>query len=168
MKALICSINTKYVHSSLAAWCLAAGIEKYASEVEYEVYETTINDSIENIKNEIEKRSFDIIGFCTYIWNLKYVNELCEYVKNRKIVKTVLGGPEVAHNIEENLQKEYVDYIISGEGELSFAKLCKGEPVESIEGLSYKVDKKIKTNPTCKNLSTPPYPYVKKYFDSQT
>ena len=106
MKALICSLNSKYIHSSLAPWCLAGGIEEYTTDVEYDVLECTINESFEDVCKKISSIDFDIIGFCTYIWNVNYVEKLCEYVKSVKQAVVVLGGPEAGYNVESFLKKE--------------------------------------------------------------
>lgn len=166
MKVLICSINSKYIHSSLAAWCLAAGMERYGENIEYEIFESTINEPVEEIKKKLTKKSFDLIGFCTYIWNLAYVDELCCYIKSTKNVITVLGGPEVGFNPYEHLKKEYVDYVISGEGEKSFALLASGSEPSTIKGVSYKSKGKIMISEPFVDESDPPSPYISDYFDA--
>ena len=146
MNALICSINSKYIHSSLAAWCLKAGIEKYSPLTKCDVFECTINESIQDIKSKLDLKTYDVIGFCTYIWNVDYVLKLCEHIKRTKKAKIVLGGPEVGYAVEKYLNKDYIDFIITGEGEKTFARLCEGEDFEKIEGLSYKKENKIIQN----------------------
>lgn len=165
MKVLICAVNSKYIHSSLAPWCLAGGLEKYATNVEYEVFECTINESIGSIKEKLIEKNFDLIGFCTYIWNVGYVDELCKYIKQEKDAITVLGGPEVSYNASEHLKKDYVDYVITGEGEKSFAYLVNGEEPSTIPGLSYKKDGKVINNDPAFDIDDPPSPYVKSYFE---
>lgn len=166
MKVLICSINSKYIHSSLAAWCLASGINKYGKNVECEIFESTINESIEEIKKKLAKKSFDLIGFCTYIWNLTYVDELCCYIKNTKNVITVLGGPEVSFNPFDHLKKEYVDYVISGEGEKSFALLASGVDPSTIDGVSYKREDKMIISKPFVDECDPPSPYTHEYLNT--
>ena len=143
MRVLICSINSKYIHSSLAPWCLAAGLEKYAPEIEYKVLEMTINENQQALFDKISNESFDLIGFSTYIWNLKTVNELCRYAKEIKGAITVLGGPEVSYNAIEHLKNDFVDFVISGEGERPFAELCLGINPGKIKGVSYKKNGEI-------------------------
>ena len=81
MKVLICALNTKYVHSSLAPWCLAAGIEQYAKGVEWEIYESTVNEDYDTVLDAIMQYDFDLIGFCTYIWNIERVLSLSKRIK---------------------------------------------------------------------------------------
>jgi hypothetical protein len=92
MKVLICALNTKYVHSSLAPWCLKAGVDAY-TDCECKVYESTINESPEKILSCILSEEFDIIGFCTYIWNKETVLYLSEKIKEMRGTTLVLGDP---------------------------------------------------------------------------
>ena len=166
MKALICAINSKYIHSSLAPWCLGAGLERYARQVEYEVAEGTINEEQSVILNRLKLDNYDVVGFCTYIWNVSYVMELCKAIKKDYNIKIVLGGPEVSHNAEEYLQNYDIDYIISGEGELPFARLCRGDAINEIEGLCYRNGDEFVIKAPYVSFDEPPSPYTKKYFDS--
>ena len=90
MKALICAINSKYIHSSLAVWYLAGGVEKFAPNTTAEVIEATINEDFEKIYQRISEKSFDIIGFSTYIWNLDIVIKLAERLKQERNIKIIL------------------------------------------------------------------------------
>ena len=165
MKVTVCAINSKYIHSSLAPWCLAGGLEKYAPEIEYNVIEGTINENVDDIFDRIISENSDVIGFCTYIWNKKIVLSLCEKIKACKNVTIVLGGPEVSYNPEEILSDTNVDFVLSGEGELSFAQLCKGTNKKEISGLCYRNGNEIITSESCIFENDPPSPYVDKYFE---
>ena len=166
MKALICSINSKYIHSSLAPWCLAGGLEKYAPMVEYQVVEGTINERVEDVFERLPLAEYNLIGFCTYIWNISFVLKLCNLIKNKYEVKIVLGGPEVSYNANEILENQNIDYVLSGEGEFPFAQLCNGESKESIKGLCYRDGDKIIVSEPYVSFDEPPSPYVDKYFES--
>ena len=49
-KALICTLNSKYIHSSLAPWCLYTACKKeLGDEYEVKVAEGTINEKEEEI-----------------------------------------------------------------------------------------------------------------------
>ena len=166
MNALICSINSKYIHSSLAPWCLAGGIEEYSPTTNYMVVEGTINEKIEDVLKRLPVEKYDIIGFCTYIWNKSFVLELCNLIKNKCEIKIALGGPEVSYNAAEILENPDIDYVISGEGELPFALLCTGEKPSKIKGLCYKNDGKIIVSEPYISEKEPPSPYVDQYFES--
>jgi radical SAM superfamily enzyme YgiQ (UPF0313 family) len=124
--AVIVSLNSKYVHSSLAAWYLLAGVEKYCkSGVTAGVAEGTVNEDIDTVAERILEKKPDIIGLSCYIWNIAFVKKLLPVLKKAlPDAVVVLGGPEVSYNAGEILRDEpLVDYVLSGEGELPFALL---------------------------------------------
>ena len=165
MKALLCAINSKYIHSTLAVWYMASGINKYAPGVKAKVLEATINEDNEKILEKILSYNFDIIGFSTYIWNKEMVLLLAEKLKEKKNVKIVLGGPEVSYNASELLEKyPFIDYILCGEGEKSFAQLCNGVPLNIIDNLCYRDVGKIMRNLEKNETDDPPPPYTEDYF----
>ena len=167
MKALICAINSKYIHSSLAVWYLASGVECFAPNASAEVLEATINEDVEKIYQRILSKKFDIIGFSTYIWNLELVLKLSKRLKEERNVQILLGGPEVSYNSIEILKEHaFVDYVICGEGERTFAKLCNGEPLASINNLTYRENSNIIANPFAFEKCDPPSPYTEKYFEA--
>lgn len=165
MKALICAFNTKYVHSALAPWCLKAGVREYAKDCDCKIFESTINEDSDIILGKILKYDFDLVAFSTYIWNKNLVLKLVKRIKELRNVKVALGGPEVSYNIENMfLEAPYVDYILSGEGEEPFGRLCSGENVESIPGISYIKDGEIIKKTPYVSRFDPPSPYSDEYF----
>jgi radical SAM superfamily enzyme YgiQ (UPF0313 family) len=126
MKTVICMLNSKYIHSSLAPWYLLAGTEFYCDAgIHTEVVESTINADIAETARRIIAEQPNVIGFCCYIWNITYVKQLLKLVK-RELPDAViiLGGPEVSYNAEEILETEpLADFVVSGEGEKPFALL---------------------------------------------
>ncbi len=61
--------------------------------------------------------------------------------------KVVLGGVHAAVMTDEVLADENVDYVVRGEGELTFCELVSGEKAEKILGLSFARDGKHVHNP---------------------
>ena len=167
MKVLICTFNTKYVHSALAPWCLRAGAKKYAPDCECNIFEGTINENTDTLLEKILRYDFDLIAFSTYIWNKKLVLSLAERVKQHRNVKIALGGPEVSYNVCEILSDSpYIDYVLSGEGEEIFGRLCSGENVDEIPGISYRKNDGFVVKPPYVPLETPPSPYCDEYFEA--
>ena len=119
MKIILTTLNSKFIHSNLASRYL----KEYMREIQpIEVLEFTINQSIDSISSEIYKKSPDIVGFSTYIWNIEETLEICQILKlvSPKI-KILLGGPEVSFDGADILEKNpFIDYIIFGEGEDAF------------------------------------------------
>ena len=90
-----------------------------------EILEFVINSSIQTIAEQILEKNPKIIGIATYIWNAFDVGELVKIIKKvspKTII--VLGGPEVSYT-PLRVNFDMADYIICGEGEVSFYNLCK-------------------------------------------
>ncbi len=123
---LLVGINARYSHTALGIYSIKAFLEK--NNVKCELAEYTINDSYEHTFYDIIKKKPDIIGFSTYIWNIKLVERLCDDIKIAlPDVKIVFGGPEAGYS-----DKKYknVDKIISGEGEAEFYKYVTDKKIE--------------------------------------
>ncbi len=172
-KLLICALNSKYIHSSLAPWCLYAGIKAYGNaDIDAKVFESTVNRSLADIKDEICRNKPQIISFCTYIWNINYIKELLPLIKAElSHVKIILGGPEVSFNPVEVMNSlPEVDFILCGEGEESFPALinsiCESSSYENVSGLCTKAGNTLIQNGIAQNKLQPPSPYCKEYFDA--
>ncbi len=151
MKTLLVGINSQYVHSSLALWYIKEYCGKGCGEIK--ILEHTINDRKDLVLSSIFLEKPDVAAFSCYIWNIDYILKLSSNLK--KVLpglKIVLGGPEVSHDGKELMEENpFVDYVISGEGELPFkmllSRLSGGEvPEESIPGLCYRRDGRVCSN----------------------
>ena len=141
-KALICTLNSKYIHASLAPWCLYTCCKKVlGDEYDIKVIEGTINEKEDDVLKRILKEKPDFVGFSCYIWNITKTLELARKLKNEGIT-IALGGPEVSYRQRDVLEKySFVDYVLSGEGEVIFPKLLEAVrlgSVPTIKGLSYR------------------------------
>ena len=151
-KFLLVAINSKYIHSNLAVYCLKAATA-YSDKVY--IREFTINNQLEDILKNIYLEKPDVIGISCYIWNINYVKELLpELNKVLPGVKIWLGGPEVSYNTEEYAGRyENVAGVIKGEGEAVFKKLMdcymegREKDIPSIPGITTVSDGKIIDNP---------------------
>ena len=173
MNVVICCVNSKYIHSSLAAWCLLSQIKHdCGDELHACVVEGTINEKEENVVERLQKHNPDIIGFCCYIWNISYVKRLAETIKKaNKNIQIIFGGPEVSYCAADFLKSyNFVDYIISGEGEYPLVSLinslaCKDKIKNNI-GICYRRgDDIIVSEPYIHNGETLS-PYCDEYFES--
>lgn len=166
MKVVLCAINSKYVHSTLAVWYLLSSIKK-CENVECKVIEGTINEPKDSIYERIAKEKADLVAFSTYIWNKKIVLDLSRRLKNDCEIEILLGGPEVSYNQREMLEKySFVDYIISGEGEEPLYQLLNGNPIEKIDGISFKKGGHVSVKEAYISNNDPPNPYTKEYFEN--
>jgi len=125
MKTVIVALNSKYIHSSLAPWYLKYACGDSCGEIK--VLEYTINDNIEWMLAKTYMEKPDVIAFSCYIWNITQVLKLASDLKKvLPYTPIIFGGPEVSFGPEEvMLNNPFVDYIISGEGEISFSQLLR-------------------------------------------
>ena len=140
MKVVLCSINSKYIHSSLAVWYLFAAAKKAETNHTVKVVESTINNQVEDIVANISRENPDVVGISTYIWNVEYVHKVAHTLKLiNPNIKIFLGGPEASFDAEDLLKNDYIDFIIKGEGEVPFMRLLQEdfatEPKEIIQGV---------------------------------
>ena len=121
MKIILTTLNSRYTHSSIGLRYLYANMQELQDSTE--ILEFSINDAIQSVAEKILLHQPDIIGLGVYIWNVSYISELIHIIKKVSPDTTiVLGGPEVTH--EPFRVKLEADYIIQGEGDLAFYKLC--------------------------------------------
>ncbi|MGE7982821.1 B12-binding domain-containing radical SAM protein [Solibacillus sp. NPDC093137] len=147
MKIILSTLNAKYIHTNLAIRYLKAAA---LPEFDCELAEYTIKDPAFNIVSDLFQKKPDVVGFSCYIWN---INETIAVIRMLKTVlpnvKIVLGGPEVSYDVHEWIRKhEEIDYIIMGEGEVSFKEMLRhfnGEiPLEKVPGICYLEEGKLK------------------------
>ena len=126
VRVVLLSLNSQYVHSSLAPWCLAAGLDRYAAPgFETRVLEGTVNEAPEAVMDRIRAARPQLLGISCAIWNITFIAALLPQIREAfPGCVIVLGGPEVSHRAQDAL-KSYpqADLLIAGEGELPFARL---------------------------------------------
>lgn len=166
MKLLLTTLNTKYAHSNLALKYLFASAAEYQKHIH--IFEFTINHSEDYVFMEILSGEYDIVCFSCYIWNVEKILVLSENLKMaRPDLQILLGGPEVSFDPIPFLSNhKFVDYILTGEGEISFpqfvGEMLSEEPKpEKIRGLVYRMEGKIYVNPPALEMSMEavPFPY---------
>ena len=123
MNVVLSTLNSKFIHSSLALRYLKAYGEAHGQA--YDIVEYTINMPVLHILSDITEHDIDILGFACYIWNIEMTLHVVDMVKAvRPDIKIVLGGPEVSFTADELLTRcPNIDYIVQGEGEEAFHDL---------------------------------------------
>ena len=123
MNVVLSTLNSKFIHSSLALRYLKAYGEAHGQA--YDIVEYTINMPVLHILSDITEHDIDILGFACYIWNIEMTLHVVDMVKAvRPDIKIVLGGPEVSFTADELLERcPNIDYIVQGEGEKAFHAL---------------------------------------------
>ena len=122
-KIVLTTLNSRYSHTAIALRYLYANMQELKDNTLIE--EFTINENVQSIAERILAHRPEIIGISVYIWNATEVHQLIEILK--KIApqsRIVLGGPEAGH-IPHRVDFSKADYIIQGEGDVAFYKLCR-------------------------------------------
>ena len=169
MNVVLSTLNSKFIHSSLALRYLKAYGEAHGQA--YDIVEYTINMPVLHILSDITEHEIDILGFACYIWNIEMTLHVVDMVKAvRPDIKIVLGGPEVSFTADELLTRcPNIDYIVQGEGEEAFYALVTAlklgndglDPV--IPGVRGRRDGSILGSAEAvevRDLSTIPFPYT--------
>ncbi len=123
-KIVLTTLNSRYTHTAIALRYLYANLKELKDDAVIE--EFTINENVQSIAERILEHRPEIIGISVYIWNATEVHQLIEILK--KIApqsRIVLGGPEAGH-IPHRVDFSKADFIIQGEGDVAFYKLCRG------------------------------------------
>jgi len=149
VKITLTTLNSRYTHSSIGLRYIYANLQELQPCTK--ILEFSINDAIQTVAEKLLTNKPEIIGIGVYIWNVSETAELIHIVKKispQTII--ILGGPEVSYlPFRVNLDK--ADYIVQGEGEVSFYELCK-----SITHATPPQEKIIKmTTPNLKELTLP-------------
>lgn len=170
-KVVFAALSAKYVHATLAPWCLASATNKYEPSFDVDVCEGTINEPETVILQKILSRQPFAVGISCYIWNIEKTLNLAKLIKQEAPQTIViLGGPEVSMHSEEVLRQNlFIDFICEGEGEENVPKLLAAlwqnlQP--TIDGVAYLKDEKFFCLPQKPLESQPPSPYTQKFFDA--
>ena len=167
---LLCALNSKFIHSSLAVHSIKSAYDFYCRTTgenygNVSVCEFTINDSMQSVLYSITSRKPDVVCFSVYLWNINQISSLCKDIKACfPKCKIVLGGPEVSFGIDEDFFKyDVYDYVIAGEGEKAFfalAALLNGKnPTELPADFQIFISEKTIKATTPANLDELPFVY---------
>ena len=169
MKVAVCCLNSKYIHASLAPWCLFSALKEKYADIDATVVESTVNNDIDNIINKIIDGNFKIVSFSCYIWNITKILEICKTVKEKTGATIILGGPEVSYRAK-NVLRDYpfIDFVLCGEGEETYPELINAlinnKSYEEVDGLSYRDNSRIICTPEKEYSGTPVNPYCNEFF----
>lgn len=143
MQVLLTTLNAKYIHLNLAVRLLY-DLNKDYDNLHWKEY--TIKEDPADIARECSQ--YELVCFSCYIWNITPTLKVCEAIKAiNPTIKILLGGPEVSYEFEDIISKDYIDFIITGEGEIPFATFLKTYPViDVVPNLVHKTNGHIHYN----------------------
>ena len=134
---ILTTLNAKYIHPSLGLRYLLANMGDLKPQTA--IREFTIARKPQEVVDALlgtldgqspvsERKSSgpQIIGFGVYIWNVcQTLSVICLLKAARPDITVILGGPEVSYETDDQEIIRLADHVITGWGDLSFAKLCR-------------------------------------------
>lgn len=143
---------------------IGAVLEKDGHEVK--IVDMTLDTNIleEDKADDIISFSPDIIGISCMSHNYANAIKIASYIKKKANIPIVFGGPHPTIMYKDILKNGFVDFIIMGEGEETFKKLCQNletNTFENIDGLCHAHNEVCIINPKndfINNLDEIPFP----------
>ncbi len=134
-RIILATLNARYIHASLGLRYLLANLDRHGGaglRSQTVLREYTISRPAPEVAADLLAALSDaggavqIVGFGVYIWNVAQTTEVIRLLKAaRPDLKVVLGGPEVSHETDQQAITQLADFVITGWGDVSFAKLCR-------------------------------------------
>ncbi|MDP1530546.1 B12-binding domain-containing radical SAM protein [Rhodoferax sp.] len=139
-RIVLVTLNARYIHASLGLRYLLANLDRHGGaglRALTELREYTISRPKQEVVADLlatlgpapsagSPAGVQIVGLGVYIWNVTQTTEVIRLLKAaRPDLKIVLGGPEVSHETEQQAITHLADHVITGWGDVSFAKLCR-------------------------------------------
>ena len=120
---VLATLNARYIHSSFGLRYLMANMG--ALEQECCIREFTLDSKADDVVEQILSLAPRIVIFSVYIWNVLQTEAVIRLLKEvAPDVIVQIGGPEVSYELEEQSIVQAADYVVTGWGDVSAAKLC--------------------------------------------
>ena len=121
---VLATLNARYTHASLGLRYLLANMGALKSGTH--LAEFTIRRPPQEVAAELLALNPRIIGFGVYIWNVRQTEAVITILKAAQPgIIIVLGGPEVSFETSQQTIVQRADHVITGWGDVTFAKLCQ-------------------------------------------
>ena len=121
---VLSTLNAKYIHAAFGLRYLFANLGELQPRAV--IAEFDINQRPLDIAEALLAHNPRIIGLGVYIWNVEPTTELVAALKRiRPDVIIILGGPEVSYETEQQPIVQLADHVVTGEGDLEFARVCR-------------------------------------------
>lgn len=141
---------------------IATHLSKCIPKVSIEVFDNAVLDT-EEIYHRV---GADFVGLSVNLWNYEKSLKVASIAKDKG--STVVMGGHHASSVAENIlrNREYVDYVVVGDGERAFTQLVKGEEPSKISNLVYRaghtkqVVRNKKLNISLKKIAIPDRSFV--------
>ncbi len=120
---VLTTLNARFAHTSFGLRYLLANLGPLTDRAR--ILEFEIKQRPVDIAEAILAEQPRIVGLGVYIWNVGPATELVKVLKAlAPALVIILGGPEVSQETEAQEICQSADYVITGEGDLVFARTC--------------------------------------------
>ena len=121
---VLTTLNARYAHAAFGLRYLMANLG--ALQPRSQILEFDINQKPTDVVEAILAANPLIVGMGIYIWNVAPATQVVAELKRlRPDVIVILGGPEVSFETDQQEICRVADYVITGEGDLTFGELCR-------------------------------------------
>jgi len=133
------------------------GLLYVAAYAEKEGHQVAVRDlAVRRKREEVDFKKYDMVGISTDTTRHRQALQLAKKAKANGCT-VVMGGPHPGYVDEEILSTHRVDFIVHGEGEITFSELVaalenKNGQFDSIQGISFLSNGKL--------VRTPPRPFI--------
>ncbi|MFN3567170.1 MAG: B12-binding domain-containing radical SAM protein, partial [Burkholderiaceae bacterium] len=117
-----------YAHASLGLRCLRANLGdlRARSAIAEFVVDRRAEEIVERLLAALDGGAPRIVGFGVYIWNVEATTRVVAQLKTvAPDVVVVVGGPEVSHEVDAQRICALADYVVTGWGDVTFARLAQ-------------------------------------------
>jgi anaerobic magnesium-protoporphyrin IX monomethyl ester cyclase len=133
------------------------GLLSIAAYMEKEGYQVVVRDlAIRKKKEEVDFKKYDMVGISTDTTRHRQALQIAKKAKSRGCT-VVMGGPHPGYVDEAILSTKKVDFVVRGEGEITFSELVamlqkNDGNFHSIQGISFFSNGQL--------VRTPPRPFI--------
>jgi len=122
---VLATLNAKFIHTAFGLRYLFANLGELQPRAA--IVEFDINQRPLEIAEALLAHAPRILGLGVYIWNVTETTEVVALLKRlRPQIQIILGGPEVSFETDAQEIVRLADHVITGEGDLKFAEVCRG------------------------------------------
>ncbi len=130
-----------------------------------DIIDARVHDWENKLENSVKNAL--CVGISCFVAQIASCLEMAKIVREKNFeVPIVWGGWYPTTSLEETIYSDYVDFVVRGEGEVTFMELVDAlyasKPLESILGITYKSNGKVVSNPDrplLKHFPGYPLPY---------
>lgn len=120
---VLATFNARWAHAALGLRCLRANLGPLRDRTA--LVEATLEDRPVDVAERVLALDPRVVGLGVYVWNARASLELAGILKQlRPDLCVVAGGPEVSYESASLPITALVDHVITGEGEVTFARLA--------------------------------------------